>query len=468
MKILLLHPGIHYIREGIIKRNKIITDHTLPLGILYVGEILRQNNYEVHFLDHAVLDTPVEDLVKWIYKSEFDVVGYSVLTGSFLTAIEIAKRLKLLNDNIINIFGGIQATLCADKIIQKYNCVDYCVRGEGEYSFLELIQHLESNKKINEIKGITFKENDIVKSTVNRPLIKNLDELPIPDRKVLTKIHKYILGTTSSPLITSRGCVYNCRFCSCSILFNRTLRYRSIQNVIDELVYLEGDGFKEVTVADDCFTANTKRVLKLCEQLKKLNLDIHWHANSRTNLGNFNMFRQMAQAGCATISFGIESGVQRILDYYNKQTSVELAIKSVKTAKKAKIPNIAASLIIGAPTETFQEIIETVKFGLNLNLSSVQFQLLNITPGTSLFEEFITKGWLNESDSWETPVIAADVSPEVVRKELLEKIVEKACERFVTNPKRIMSDYFSSITSKYRSQVISTIPDIIRKMFRRR
>lgn len=464
MKILLLHPGMHYLRDGLIKRNKIITEHTLPLGILYVGEMLKQENYDVHYFDHAVIDISVDDLVKWIIAKKFNIVGYSVLGGTFLTSIEIARRLKKIDEDIINVFGGIQATLCAGQILQEYNCVDYCVRGEGELTFLELVKTLESHHEIKEIKGITYRENDLVKSTADRPLIKNLDELPIPDRSPLLKAHKYILGAKNSPLITSRGCVYNCSFCACRVLFNRTLRFRSPESVIDELIYLENEGFKEVTLSDDCFTANPKRVTKICELMKKNKIDIQWHANSRTDLGNLNIYRQMVKAGCVTISFGIESGVQRILDYYNKRTTVDTAITSVKIAKKARITNIFGAFIVGAPGETKKEIIQTLKFGLKLNLTSLQFQLLHILPGTSIFNEFIEKGWIEEATAWEAPIIAADVCPEVVKKDLLEKYIEIAYQNYVAHPKRILNEYIQTVMSRYRTQVIANIPTQIKEM----
>lgn len=463
MKILLLHSGIHFTAGKKIKRNKIITEYTLPLGILYLGEILK-NDYSVRLYDHAVVNISIEKLVKWIIKSDFDIIGYSVLGGSFITSIEIAKKVKSQNENIINVFGGIQATLCAREILEKYgDVVDYCVRGEGEYTFKNLLKSIESGSDIKEIRGITYRENNIVKSTENAPLIQNLDMIPIPDRKLLTKYHNYILTNKTTPVITSRGCVYNCRFCSNNIIYNRSIRYRSVENIIEELLYLESEGFKEISIVDDCFTTNYKRVIEICEKIRKSNIDIQFHCTTRTNLCNYNMLRHMKKAGCATLSIGFESANQRILDYYNKQTKVEDSIRCIKNVKKAQIANVVGAFIIGAPTETVNEVINTIKFGLKLNISSIQFQLLYVSPGTSIYKEFQEKGWI-EPDGWEKPLIAADISPEVLPREYLERLVESAYIHILSNPKRIFSDYIRSIKSKYRSSLFKTIPSQIRKI----
>jgi radical SAM superfamily enzyme YgiQ (UPF0313 family) len=171
----------------------------------------------------------------------------------------------------------------------------------------------------------------------------------------------------------------------------------------------------------------------------------------------------MALAGCATASFGIESANQRILDYYNKETTVEQAKISVKHAKKAGIPNIYGAFIIGAPTETVEEVINTLKFGLNLNLTIMQFQLLHIIPKTPIFYEFVENGWLNKDD-WESHFVAADVCPNTLPKELLVKLIEAAYIEMVSDPKRIFREYLWSIKSKYRTKMFRNLPHHFRRV----
>ncbi|MHA1231062.1 MAG: hypothetical protein ACTSPQ_10495 [Candidatus Helarchaeota archaeon] len=175
----------------------------------------------------------------------------------------------------------------------------------------------------------------------------------------------------------------------------------------------------------------------------------------------------MASAGCATVSLGIESNNQRILDYYDKKTTVENAIRSVKYTNKARIPNVYGGFVIDAPDETLQEVINIIKFGLKLRLSFMQFQLLHVLPKTRLFQEFVQKGWLNEDDAWEQPVVAADVCPTSIPKRIPEKIVEAAYVHFVSDSKRIIREYLHSFTSDYRIQVFKGIPEQLRKILNR-
>lgn len=461
MKILLIYPSFLPLEEDPSKDElKVITDHTLPLGICYLGAVLEKNNYEVALFDHYVNNTPIKKFTDWIIKNGFDVIGFSVVSNSFKTAIKIAEEIKKRNDRIKIIFGGVHPTFCADKIMKKYNCVDYCVRGEGELTLLNLIKCIESNGAFRDISNLTYRENGLVKFTPDAAAIQNLDALPIPDRKMLFKYHKYQLGGKTTPLITSRGCPFNCNFCSCGALFNRTIRYRSVQNVIEELISLQNQGFKDIEIVDDCFILKEKRVINICKEIKKEKLDFSFHINGRVNLGSYNLYRILIDAGCRTISIGFESGVQRILDYYNKGITVERAFDTMKIVKKARFETIFGGFILGAPTETLNEIRQTVQFAFKLDPTLFQFQLLSILPGTKLYTDFANKGWINDAVDWEEPKIAADICPEVVQRAVLEKLIETNYIKFITSPKRLIKEYLRSLSSGYRLNMVSTMPRI--------
>jgi radical SAM superfamily enzyme YgiQ (UPF0313 family) len=461
MKILLVYPSFLPLEEEPPKDElKVITDHTLPLGICYLGAVLEKNNYEVALFDHYVNNIPIKKFVDWIIKSGFDVIGFSVVSHSFKTAIKIAEEIKKRNAQIKIIFGGVHPTFCADKTMKKYSCVDYCVRGEGEYTLLNLIKSIESNRDLNEVPNLTYRENGLVKFTVDAPPIQDIDELPIPDRKMLFKYHKYQLGGKTTPLITSRGCPFNCTFCSCGALYNRTIRYRSVNNVMEELLSLQNQGFKDIEIVDDCFLLKEKRVINICKEIKKEKLDISFHVNGRVNLGSFNLYRIMIDAGCKTISIGFESGVQRILDYYNKGITVERTFETMKIVKKARFETIFGGFILGAPTETLNEILQTIQFAFKLDPTLFQFQLLSILPGTKLYADFAKKGWIKDAIDWEEPKVAADVSSEVVQREILEDLIEKTYIKFITSPKRLIKEYLRSLSSGYRLRMVSTMPSV--------
>ena len=461
MRILLVLPSFIPLEKEVHDGLKVVTDLTPPLGILYLGTVLKEKNYDVTLFDHSVRNIPIIKVAKWIVK-HFDIIGFSVLTSTLKTAIKISEEIKKLNKDTIIIFGGVLATIIADKIMNKYNIVDFCVRGEGEYTLINLLECIKSNNNPKNYRGITYRENGIVKSTPNAPLIDNLDELPIPDRSLIFKSYKYQLSGLVTPMVTSRGCPFNCSFCSAGALYNRTIRFRSIENIIEELSLLKNQGFKDIQITDDCFVLKKSRVIKICDAIKKEKLDINWHANGRTDTGSVDTFRNMVQAGCKTISFGFESGVQRILDYYNKKIDVKSSFDTVKAAKKARFETIFGGFIIGAPTETIQEILTTIKFAYKLDVNLFQFQLLSIDPGTPLYNNFVENGWINDSVDWEDSKIAADICPKVIKKEILEKIIEKSFIPFITSPKRLINEYLRSLTSKYRLSIFKNLPNIIK------
>jgi radical SAM superfamily enzyme YgiQ (UPF0313 family) len=235
-----------------------------------------------------------------------------------------------------------------------------------------------------------------------------------------------------------------------------------VENIIDELRFLEEQGFKDIEIVDDTFLLKQKRVYEFCKALKKEKLDMYWHINSRANLGNYNLFRTMVTSGCKTISIGFESGVQRILDYYSKGLKVEQSINIVKKLKKARMETIYGGFVIGAPYETIEDIKKTMKFTFKLNPTFFQFQLLNIVPGTPIYADFVKNGWLNPKTDWESAQIAADVCPEVVNKEIMEALVEKTYIKFVTSPTRLIKLYLRSLTSEYRLNMMSLMPRMLK------
>lgn len=460
MRILLVHPSNIPIEQRAEKQLTFVTDHTLPLGICYLAAMLQKHNYDVSLFDHCIHNIPISEFAKWVIKKDFDVIGFSVLQTSFRTAIRIAEQIKKRNENAIIIFGGILPTFTSEKIMRKYSCVDYCVCGEGEYTLVNLIKCIESGKIPSSIDSVTYRQNGIVKSNPTLAFIQPLDDLPIPERKMLTKYHKYEITDSATPVITSRGCSFNCTFCTCGALYKRSVRFRSVENVLEEFIRLEREGFKEIEIVDDCFLIRKQRAMDICKRIKKEKLDITWHAAGRVNLGNYEIYRAMVDAGCITFSLGVESGVQRILNYYNKGITIEQTFRTVKTAKKARFESILAGFIIGAPTETLEEIKQTIKFAFKLNPTVFQFQILMVVIGTIIFDLFVKQGWIS-ADAWEEPIFAADVCPQIVKRKLLEKIIEQNYIKFVTTPQRWVKEYLRFISSQYRLNFIKNIPNNI-------
>jgi anaerobic magnesium-protoporphyrin IX monomethyl ester cyclase len=291
------------------------------------------------------------------------------------------------------------------------------------------------------VKGISFLSDGELIRTPSRPLIQDLDSLPFPARDLLP-LQNYTVtlkGRFMTAALTSRGCPFNCDFCSASQFFGRKWRTRSIENVMEELELLyENYGYRAVAFFDDHFTLNPNRMIEFCENILKNNWDLYWWAFSRVDsvVKNEELVELMAKAGLKQVFIGFESGNQEVLDNYGKDLSVDNAFKAVEILKKYKI-SVWASFIIGALNETKKMIKQTIKFANRLNPEYIQFGILTPYPGTVLYEKvknrLLTTNW---SKFWAgDPVIKLDkLSP----KEL-KKLFWRAHLSFYGRPKRLFS-----------------------------
>jgi len=275
--------------------------------------------------------------------------------------------------------------------------VDYVVRGEGEYTCLNLLNALKKGKDLSTVKGITFMKNGNLIKTTSAPNIKNLDKLPFPAREFLPmdKYRKLIFqGKPITTLVTSRGCPFNCYFCSSSQFSGLKWRTRSPENILSEIEHLiEKYGYHRFAFMDDNFTLNPRRVIQISKEIISRKLNIKWWAFSRVDelLKNEKMISLMAKSGCRMLFLGIESVSKKILDSYNKKIVANDSLKAVKLLKKYGI-STWGSFIIGGLEETKEMILNTIKFSKLLNPEIVQFSILTPFPGTRLYQDAINAG----------------------------------------------------------------------------
>ncbi len=455
MKVVLIYPGEFSTSDTEGEEFKLLQKYHMPLGILYVGQVLLDDGHKVLLYDHNVTGSSISSIIDWLKKVDPDVLGFTVLSANLPTCNIIARRMKEWNPNVVIVYGGYAATFCARDIIKYCDDVDFCVRGEGELTISELLETVEREKPLSKVLGITYRDNGKIIENIDRPLIEDLDTIPIPNRKLSRQSYEY--SGKSTTLISSRGCPYKCRFCSCRTFARDRWRLRSIKNLIEELLYLQEAGFKELLYTDDCFNANAKRTLKFCHQMKKEKLDFVWHAVGRVNQSNTRFLRTLVEAGCKSLVYGIESANQRILDYYAKKTTPPMAITAIKNSKKAGIDYIGAGFIIGAPIETREEVINTIKFGLKLQkygLTTPQFQILFLSPGTELYQECVGKGYIDHKKDWCRELPAADVVPNSLSRQYLEVVAKWGFKEFVTNRNYMIYQFLKSAANPYRLRVV--------------
>ncbi|MHA1267162.1 MAG: B12-binding domain-containing radical SAM protein [Candidatus Helarchaeota archaeon] len=425
-----------------------------PLGLLYLGEILRCAGHDIKIIDQEVTAYSAEKIVEMIKKRNTQILGLSPLTISLESALDIAKLAKEWNENLIVVFGNVLATLVPQQLLKRYDFIDYCLGGECESTFLEFVHLVEQEKTFFDVKGLSYRKNGLLKTNPLPPLNRNLDALPFPDREVLIDFD-YRMGANKFTLLaTSRGCPYKCIFCGIHLVANSQgiWRPRSIDNVIKELVFLQSKGYKEFSFVDDCFTVQRKRTIRLCHAMKEAKIDMIWSCEGRIDQGTREVLRTMRVANCYNILLGIESANQRILNYYRKQITPEMTQKVVKNVKKAGIENVAGLFVVGAPDETIQEIIHTLKFGLKLDLTFLQFQLLHVLLGSDLWKQAIASGLINAETDWNRYIIAADIYPTAVKRAIIEKLIDRAFVDFLASPKFFLKEIFRTVRSSYRLQ----------------
>ena len=441
-------------------RLRVMVGAAPPLGMLYIAAVLRNEGIQVSMIDEAAHGFSIRGMVDWVKKENPDVLGFSTYNLSGRNATKIAEKVKKENPDITIVFGNFYATFNADRILKKYPCVDVIVRGEGEYTTLELVKSLEKKRSLKEVLGITFRKKNRIITTPDRPLIRDLDSLPFPDRELLdTEYHFAAAGLNIAPkkftsFISSRGCVFRCRFCCCRRLARGLWRPRSVENILKELHFLASEGYKQLLFVDDSFTLNPKRVVRICQRMRKEKLDLEWIAEGRVDQCSSEMFREMVKANCRMLYFGIESANQKVLNYYDKQITPEQAEAAVKNARRAGIDVIVGTFILGAPNETRQEIQNTINFAQKLKVDIPQLNILSTCPGTDIWEELKTKGFLDEEKYWETGVFVPEVSPDTVPYEEIKRMIFEGYRRFLTQPNYILRQLFKTSTSPYRISLL--------------
>ena len=431
-----------------------------PLGLLYLATVLRDRGLDVSILDQPAKGYTIEETVRWIEREDPDILGFSGYSMSGRTAAKTSMEVRKSIPDLPIVFGSLYATFNAERVLGKYPSVDIVARGEGEETIVDIVDALTAGGDLKEVQGITFREGDRVISTPDRPLIEDLDALPFPDRSLLDdEYHSEIGGANIAvkkftSVISSRGCVHRCRFCSCQLFCRGRWRARSVDNTLEELHYLAAEGYKQFIFIDDCFTLNPKRAIEICRRMRAEKLDFEWFCEGRVDSYSYEMLREISRAGCKIIYFGIESANQRILDYYEKTITPEQSVKAVETARRAGIDLIMGTFIVGAPDETREEIQNTLDFAKKLQIDLPQFNVLGIHPGMDLWEEMMAKGYIDEERHWETGVAISRICPTAVPLQEIAKMTKDAVYDFALRPGFILKQIGRTLKSPYRMGVV--------------
>jgi len=432
-----------------------------PLGLLYIGTVLQTHGHEIKLIDNARMQLPVEKVVERVVKEEPEVVGLSALTHTFRQSVKLAQAIKEKNPDIKIVYGNYHPTFEYERLLRSYHCADYVILGEGEYTFLDLVETLEKERDIREVKGIAFRYNGGVVRTSPRPLIQELDELPFPDRHLLEQeYHSELVGVLGSgckftTILSSRGCPYGCKYCACSAFTARKVRFRSPENVVDEMEMLWSEGYEEIGFVDDNLLLNPKRVEKICELLKSRKIKLKMWAEGRADQASLETLKKFSKVGCKTIYFGLESGTQKVLDYYGKNITPELSRKAVSNSKKAGIENVIGSFIVGAPIETKEDVQQTFDFAFSLKgMDFPQMNVLILAPGIELWDNAIKKGYMDGEQHWEAPVPAVNIYPSYLKERELIEMIDEFYKKFIKRASYLAYQLWKTLKSEYRMKIV--------------
>ncbi len=428
-KVLLITPNLKGIGDGV---NRIQPS----LGLLLIAPILEQNGHQVKIYDSALdgwenreiidkknnivmIGQNDQNIAKVISDFSPDVAAISVLFSNLLeSAHNIARIIKKVKKDTTVVLGGnhISSAVSDYNIAKMYNDsglptvisdleddnFDLALTGEGEFSFLELVNKLINKEDISKVPGLVKKighEKYLINPSTR---VHNLNLLPRPARHLVDMEAYFKIGAFHSAksrskrvlsVMCSRGCPEKCTFCSTPQMWGNNTRWRSTEHIMDEIGNDVRD-FKigEIQFDDDTITVNKKNLFSLCDELQKLGLPwctpngtkVNYHFNKQEE-----MYRVMADSGCYQITLACESGVQRVLDeIINKRLPLDTIYPSIENAKKAGML-VHTFWIIGYPGETYEEIQKTIDFAMNSGADSFSFAILSPLPGTPIYRKVI-------------------------------------------------------------------------------
>ena len=464
---MLVYPQSNYSYVDTRKNNDTFRGLAPPLGLLYIAKILEKEGDDVAILDFSCEAFDEHKMIEAVKIA--DVVGMTVLSFSLENSIELVNITKRVKPQIKVIIGGPHCSLFPRKALEETQA-DICVQGDGELIITDIKRALEGEIAFSEISGIYYRENDVIRNGMPFQVVKDLDAVPFPARHLVKKYH---YGSQYNPkirkeeftsIITSRGCPFNCKFCSRNSVSMKTYRMRSIKSILEELKDIKNNGYRYVAFVDDSLLSNKKQIEELFDGIIKEKLDLKFVITAaRVDSADEKLFRKMKKAGVTHIQYGLESGNQDVLDFYNKNTTLDKIKYAVNLSHKIGFFNMG-SFILGAPFETKEHFERTVNFAKTLPLDSVSFVALKYMPGSELWCEAVEDEKISEDDY----LVQADSEKKLgllTQKEIVEYCV-KARGDFYLRPQFMLRLFIKSVKNddlgflqSYLSLFFSNIKD---------
>jgi len=423
-----MHKGA--IREIVFLEPKASANHifsriVIPrLGAPLLGTMLAQRGYNVRVIAEEVSPIDMSQVLK------ADLVCISTITSTAPRAYQYADAVRAAKVPVV--MGGVHPTFRPDEALQ--HC-DYVVRGEGEGALLELVRAIENGGDLASIGNLSWCDKGRNNHNDLRPLVKDLDSLPAPDFSLVQGWPDY---ARILPISTSRGCPYNCAFCSVVPMFGRGYRFTSIDRTMEE-IRAGVKRSKHIFFVDDNFTANPDRTKQLLEQCMRENIPLDWSAQVRAEIArDTELLEIMHRANCFTVFVGFESVNPRTLKLYNKRQSLEDIRAAMANFRKYGI-HVHGMFVFGADEDTAGTIHETVKFAKETGISSVQFLILTPLPGTRMYDQIEAEGRILDRDWSHYDAHHTVYLPKMMTRYELQTETFKAMRKFYSWPSFLMN-----------------------------
>lgn len=434
------------------QKNKGFYVNYPPLGLAYLAAVLERENFKVKIIDAVTSLMGEEGILKTVSEERPKVVGITVTTPTLRVVYRLVQRLKEIGPQMVIVLGGPHIS-AQPEIISSLK-VEFGFRGEAEEGLPKLVKSIVEEQRSThlpvhgctqigafpDIPGLVWLEDREVRMN-SHPVISRLDSLPFPARHLLDN-GRYINPTCSAKttsLITTRGCPYNCLFCSRAV--REEYNERSVDNVIEEIrEVVEKLRIEYITLMDETFTQSRKRVEEVVRKIKENKLNFKWACQTRVNLIDKELIKAMHDVGCVNLSFGVESSSERIRELLKKPPPKKDYENVVKWSREIGMET-NAYYMFGHPTETLSDLKETINFALSLNSDYASFNLTTVFPGSPLYRQMLKENLISE-DIWNQYILGAvdllTYVPEGLSKKTLERTISLAFRKFYFRPKYIL------------------------------
>lgn len=455
MKILLVNPPKieHSVSRGV-RLTHSLPKVLPPINLLYIAApLIRERKHHVEIFEASAEKKSLQDICRYINENNFEVIGLPAFTLDLPQVKRLCKMIRESNSKVHICIGGPHTQFYPEDMLESWPEIDTLVIGYGEQVFKNLVDALDNNSELDNIKGLVYRKKDNIVVNPPDPVEREYLDEPIISRQLLPykKYSTYLCNSSYSTIVvTMRGCPLKCFFCS--DYYDDQCGFRPIDNVIKELKEIKRLGIKEIMFFDDMFNLSRKRIMELCERMVEERLNLRWAARAKVKPMDEDMVRMMKKSGCGRLHIGFESGSNRVLKLMNKQITTEESLGTAELLHSHKI-EVLGYFLLGFPGETEDETMETIRFARKMPIEFAGFTCFTPILGSKVYHDSVSRGIYPDffRDFTRQPIGFNDFydNDEIISRERKKQLVKRAYKEFYFSPRHIWY-IFKTLKSVYR------------------